>query len=109
MFQSKMSYFSIKFKWRFVALCSPFSYGKYLLKNGKFKEAVECLKICRDVFIDVRGRYEADYVNIVNDLAVAHLHVSVTVLRYNNFNNCYELYNCHYALSTLLLILDTGE
>ena len=60
---------------------------------------MERLKISRDVFIDVRGRYEADYVNIINDLAVAYLHVSVTVLRCNNFNNYYELHNPPNALS----------
>lgn len=52
-----------------------FSYGKFLLKHGKFAEAAERLKIARDVFVQVRGRYDPDYVNILNDVAVACLHV----------------------------------
>lgn len=56
-------------------LFAIFSYGKFLLKHGKFAEAAERLKIARDVFVQVRGRYDPDYVNILNDVAVACLHV----------------------------------
>ncbi|XP_031623212.1 tetratricopeptide repeat protein 19 homolog, mitochondrial [Contarinia nasturtii] len=51
-------------------------YGKFLLKNGKFNEAVERLKISHDIFLEVRERNDPDYINIVNDLAVAFLHVN---------------------------------
>lgn len=51
------------------------SYGKFLLRHGKFTEAAERLKSARDVFLQVHGRYDPDYVNLLNDVAVACLHV----------------------------------
>lgn len=74
-FESKMKFIEYGCRCCNRNCVSFFSYGKFLLKNGKFKEAVERLKNSRDVFIAVRGRYESDYVNILNDLAVASLHV----------------------------------
>lgn len=65
---------SVRFA-KYILISHFYSYGKFLLKNGKFNEAVERLKSSRDVFIEVRGRYDPEYVNILNDLAVASLHV----------------------------------
>lgn len=59
-------------------LTYTFSYAKFLSKQGKPKEAFQRLKVSQEIFIKVRGKYEREYVDIINDLAVLSLQVRLT-------------------------------
>lgn len=52
-----------------------FSYAKFLSKHGNVKEALQRMKEAQQIFVKVRGKYEPEYVDIVNDLAVLSLQV----------------------------------
>lgn len=52
-------------------------FGKFLLQNGHFVEAKNRLKTSYDVFLQTRGKNNPEFVDILNDLAVACLHVSI--------------------------------
>lgn len=57
-----------------------FSYAKYLSKQGKCKDALQRMKIAQEIFVQCRGRYEREYVDIVNNLAVLSLQVRFNAL-----------------------------
>lgn len=59
-------------------LPSNFSYGKSLLKHGKYAEAADRLKHSREAYVEIQSTNSPDFVNILNDIAMACLHVRQT-------------------------------